>query len=88
MPVRPLAGPESAAPEHLVEAHSQHEPAASYECDGCGRDLIGPPAGHGLFLWTRGTEIRYEEPPLCPDCAANVVSSALLSWSAEGGEEA
>lgn len=45
------------------------ERAPSYECDGCGERVPGHPAGSGLFLWSRGDEVRYEEPPLCEGCA-------------------
>lgn len=58
-----------------------------YECDGCGQSFEGEPAGAGLFLWTRGEEVRYEEPPLCPECASEITVGALLKWDAEDEEE-
>jgi hypothetical protein len=54
-----------------------------YECDACGKSFDGEPAGAGLFLWTRGEEVRYEEPPLCADCASEITVGALLKWEAE-----
>jgi hypothetical protein len=42
-------------------------------CDACGRVIEGEPAARGLFLWTRGEEVRYEEPPLCSRCAGTPV---------------
>jgi hypothetical protein len=48
-----------------------------FVCDACGRTSAGPPAGSGLFIWSRGDEVRYEEPPLCEDCAIGVSLQAL-----------
>ncbi len=59
----------------------------SYECDSCGKSFDGEPAGAGLFLWTRGDEIRYEEPPLCETCASEITVGALVKWDAEDEEE-
>jgi hypothetical protein len=61
--------------------------AVSYECDGCGERFEGEPAGSGLFMWTRGDELRFEEPPLCQQCAQNVTLDALTRWDAEEEEE-
>jgi len=61
--------------------------ARSYECDACGDSFEGEPAGSGLFLWTRGEEIRYEEPPLCEQCASRITVGALLKWDTEDEEE-
>jgi predicted RNA-binding Zn-ribbon protein involved in translation (DUF1610 family) len=58
-----------------------------YDCDACGKWFEGEPAGAGLFLWTRGDEVRYEEPPLCETCATEITVGALLKWEAEGEEE-
>ena len=73
------------------EAPSELAPGAerqkSYECDACGRSFEGEPAGAGLFLWTRGDEVRYEEPPLCEDCASEITVGALVKWDAEDDEE-
>lgn len=78
----------------VAEAFEPAEPAGtqgsaprSYECDACGRSFEGEPAGAGLFLWTRGDEVRYEEPPLCEQCASEITVGALLKWDAEDEEE-
>jgi hypothetical protein len=42
--------------------------------------------GRGLFVWTRGEERRYEEPHLCPRCAAAIGMSALQRWEIEEDE--
>lgn len=55
------------------------------KCDACGEPIEGSPAGSGLFLWTRGDEVRYEEPPLCERCACAIAVGGMLAW--EGEEE-
>jgi hypothetical protein len=42
--------------------------------------------GSGLLVWTRGEERRYEEPQLCPSCAAAIGVSALQRWEIEEDE--
>jgi hypothetical protein len=42
--------------------------------------------GRGLLVWTRGEERRYQEPPLCPACAAAIGVSALRHWEIEEEE--
>ncbi|HVW26188.1 MAG TPA: hypothetical protein VHC69_12515 [Polyangiaceae bacterium] len=54
-------------------------------CDACGEPIEGSPAGSGLFLWTRGDEVRYEEPPLCERCACAIAVGGMLAF--EGEEE-
>ena len=75
----------STAPETVSPEASPRNP--TYECDGCGRQFDGTPDGSGLFVWTRGEETRYEEPPLCNDCAQRITMGALLKWSLEEEEE-
>jgi hypothetical protein len=58
-----------------------------YDCDSCGQHFEGEPAGSGLFIWSRGEEVRYEEPPLCEECASKVTLGALLTFEGEGEEE-
>lgn len=59
----------------------------AYDCDVCGRAFVGEPAGSGLYIWARAGEIRYEEPPLCEECAEKVTLGALLAWEREEEEE-
>jgi hypothetical protein len=61
-------------------------------CDVCGQ-LVGEddgesPAvpGRALYVWARGEELRREEPPLCPSCAAALGLSALGRWEIEEEE--
>ncbi len=60
-------------------------PPKHFVCDACGESFEGVPGGSGLFLWTRGDEVRYEEPPLCDDCASQITVGALVRW--DMGEE-
>lgn len=55
-------------------------------CDVCDQVIEGEPSGHGLYVWTRGEELRHEEPALCADCATAIGISALSLWSAEEEE--
>jgi hypothetical protein len=62
---------------------SNLESKPSFVCDGCGKAVEGEPAGHGLYVWTRGEEVRYEEPPLCGRCANAIGLVALAQWELE-----
>jgi hypothetical protein len=57
-----------------------------FRCDLCGRACDGFPGGAGLFVWTRGDEMRFEEPPLCEQCATRITMGALSKWSLEPEE--
>jgi len=61
--------------------------AEGFDCDVCGQHFEGEPAGSGLFMWTRGEEVRFEEPPLCETCAQSVTLDALTRWIVEEEEE-
>lgn len=41
-------------------------------CDACDEPIDGEPAGRGLFLTTRGAEVRFDEPSLCGACAVAI----------------
>ncbi len=69
------------------DAAAQSAAERSFHCDSCGRTFSGEPGGAGLFVWTRGDEVRYEEPPLCDRCAYEISIGALLRWSIEEEEE-
>jgi len=57
--------------------------ACTFECDACGKKVQGEPAGRGLYVWARGDESRYEEPPLCARCANAIGLAALAQWELE-----
>ena len=61
--------------------------AATFSCDMCGAECEGRPAASGLFVWHRGDELRYEEPPLCEACSGALTLGAVWRWSESAGEE-
>jgi predicted RNA-binding Zn-ribbon protein involved in translation (DUF1610 family) len=77
---------------------ASHEGAVSAQadeprCDACGAAL--PPAedddgfdlpGHGVYVWTRGEEVRFEKVPLCASCASAIGVTALARWEIEEEE--
>jgi hypothetical protein len=66
---------------------SEPPPPPVYECDLCGESFEGAPAGAGLLLWTRGEEVRAEEPPLCESCGAQLLLGAMLRFADDEEEE-
>lgn len=72
------------------------EDVAAHRCDVCGEELAPEHEeedasgydlpGRGLLVWSRGEERRYQEPPLCPACAAAISLSALQRWEIEEEE--
>ncbi|APR85707.1 Hypothetical protein A7982_11056 [Minicystis rosea] len=67
---------------------SQRLAAGSTElrCDVCDTPIEGEPSGRGLYMWTRGEEVRFEEPALCPQCATAIGVTALSAWTVEEEE--
>ena len=57
--------------------------AAEVRCDACDEPIEGEPAGRGLYMWTRGEEVRFEEPALCEGCATAIGVTALAQWDLE-----
>ena len=58
---------------------------AALPADGCEGEGFCPP-GQGVYLWTRGSDVRFEKVPLCPDCASGIGMSALARWEIEEEE--
>jgi hypothetical protein len=61
--------------------------ATTYHCDLCDKTCEGQPSGKGLLLWWRGTEMRYDEPPLCEECSSRITLGAMSKWALEDEEE-
>jgi hypothetical protein len=60
-------------------------------CDACGEPLVEKDEsfallGRGQYLWSRGDQVRFEDAPLCPACAAAIGLSALARWEIEEEE--
>ncbi len=91
-PVPPPA-PGSAGPVVLSHEVLFDHAADQARCDACGVHL--PPddedegfqvRGEGVYLWTRGDEVRFEKAPLCPSCASAIGVTALARWEIEEEE--
>lgn len=76
-------------PEPSADPSFLPEPAEErrFVCDICGKTFDGLPEGSGLFMWTRGGEVRVEEPPLCRRCASRVVLGAFHVYQDDSSEE-
>jgi hypothetical protein len=61
-------------------------PYAVLFCDACGKPIEGEPGGTGLYVFTRGGEVTYEEPPLCEHCSVAIGVTALVRWAEEEEE--
>jgi hypothetical protein len=77
----------SEAEDLALGRRSETRTPRQFDCDVCGKRFDGEPAGSGLFLWTRGDEVRYEEPPLCEECASKVTLGALMTFEDDEEEE-
>jgi hypothetical protein len=64
-------------------------------CDACGAPLPTRPdgdddgydvPGEGVYVWTRGEQVRFERAPLCSDCASAIGVTALARWEIEEEE--
>ncbi len=60
-------------------------------CDVCGEPVEADDEGYavggsGLYIWTRGEEVRYDEPPLCGRCGTAIGVMALAQWDLEEDE--
>lgn len=72
--------------EGAMRTRAEQVNGAEYECDACGVVYEGEPAGSGLYIWPRGDEVRYEEPPLCLRCATAIGLTALALFTMEEEE--
>jgi hypothetical protein len=81
-------------PPIVVASHEVlFEQADEARCDACGAPLppgdedegFGVP-GAGVYMWTRGDDVRFEEAPLCTSCASAIGMTALARWEIEEEE--
>lgn len=61
-------------------------PYAVLTCDACGQPVDAESVSTGLYVSVRGDEVRYEEPPLCPNCSLAIGLTALVRWAEEEEE--
>ena len=52
-------------------------------CDACDMVVDDEPWGRGVFVTTRGEEVRYEEPVLCASCATAICLRAKKDFEIE-----
>jgi hypothetical protein len=86
MAIKPTVTQIRPEPEHTPPSPGEVRRLQGYDCDFCERHFEGPPAGSGLFLWSRGDEYRFEEPPLCEECAMRISVGAVWQWQSEEEE--
>lgn len=82
-PVDPAALPRPVmccAIDDVALASLRRPPEEQLRCSLCDRDIEGEPGGSGLFMWTRGDQVRFDEPPLCAQCATAVGVTAFSLW--------
>lgn len=65
---------------------SQRDAKTELRCDACDAPIEGEAGGAGLYMWTRGDEVRFEEPALCESCATAIGVTALGQWMIEEEE--
>jgi hypothetical protein len=95
----PTAAPASASASPVTKKASfitvTHEILFADEgprCDLCGDRLPDDDdpenalTGSGLYIWSHGGDIVYEEPPLCASCGTAIGMSALARWEIEEEE--
>ena len=75
--VRPVI---SVAIDDIALAALRQDQGRELRCSLCDCDLPEGAASTGLFMWTRGDHVRFEEPPLCATCSRDVGISAFLRW--------
>jgi hypothetical protein len=58
-------------------------------CDLCGAHIAASDDGapRGLYMWTRGSDVRWEEPPLCDACASAIGITAVGRVAVEDEDE-
>ena len=56
-------------------------------CDACSEPIVGEPAGVGMYLWTRGDDVRSEEAPLCAACATAIGMTAIAVTEDDGEDD-
>ncbi len=63
------------------------------KCDACGREMSPyemaddeSAASHGVYVTTRGDDVRFEKAPLCDACNTALGVTALMQWNIEEEE--
>lgn len=77
---------ERSARESVATHRDLFEAEEQRRCDLCDAPIEGEDGGSGLYVWTRGEVVRYEEPPLCLTCGPRLAMTALRQWEEEDEE--
>ena len=77
----------AAADTEAVLARAAVAGLRELSCDACAGPLEAEPAGLGLLVWSRGGELRFEEPPLCERCATAIGTTMLRAYEDDGDDE-
>ncbi len=83
MQQRPFSVSIDSIADASLQTHQTLKGSTATRCDICGQPIEGEPAGHGLYVWKRGDERRFEEPALCSNCSVDIGVSALNVWRVE-----
>jgi hypothetical protein len=87
-----ISSVETSSPKLIQVSHELLFADPLPECDVCGAPVPEDAddehafAGHGLYVWSRGGQTFYEEPPLCAVCGIAIGMSALARWEIEEEE--
>ena len=81
-------------PDFVVASHEDlFGDDDTVRCDACGVELAVSGddegfgvRGEGIYLWTRGDDVRFEKAPLCASCASAIGVTALARWEIEEEE--
>ncbi len=82
----PICVSVDAIADNALRAHQAASGATEHRCDVCDRAITGEPHGRGLYMWSRGDELRFEEPALCCLCSVAIGMTALSAWNVEEEE--
>ena len=83
---QPVAIPIDAYADAALRRERDAAGRTDLRCDVCDQRIEGEPAGLGVFVSTRGDEIRYEEPALCAPCATAIGVRAQMDSEIEEEE--
>jgi hypothetical protein len=93
--IEPPAPEEKGEAVVVVSHETLFAAPAEPRCDACGAplpvhedgddDSYDVP-GEGVYVWTRGEQVRFEKAPLCGDCASAIGVTALARWEIEEEE--
>jgi hypothetical protein len=76
----------------IASPEAAFAPPDEPRCDACGAALPADDdegydvPGQGVYVWTRGEEVRFEKAPLCASCASAIGMTALARWEIEEEE--